>query len=136
MTVATIQKAPTPIMHIYKEIKIGKFETVRHYELENIENGTTQLSTNIKISINRHFNNSKVDYLVHQRNPNKWDSRSTTGLFSFGNDEIYYYGDIHKNKVKKHILVFKYSDDKQTLIIYYFKDYYTPKIDLLINQLG
>lgn len=136
MKVATITKVPTPIVHTYKEIKIGKFETVRHYELDNIENGTTQLSTNIKISINRHFNNSKVDYLVHQRTSNKWDKMSTTGLFSFGSDEVIYYGDIANNKVKKHTLVFKYSKDKQTLIIYYFKDFYTPKIDLLINQLG
>lgn len=136
MTMATTTKVPTPIVHIYKEIKIGKFETVRHYEFQSIENGIPQLSTNIKVSINRHFNNSKVDYLVHQRTSNKWDKMSTTGLFSYGNDEVIYYGDIAYKKVKKHTLIFKYSDDKQSLIIYYFKDFYTPKIDLLINQVG
>jgi len=135
MAMATNTKVPTPIVHIYKEIKIGKYETVRHYELKNIENGTPQLATYIKVSINRHFNNSKVDYLVHQKGIKVWNKQSTTGLFKFNNDDVIYYGDIAINKVKKHTLIFEYSDDKQSLIIYYFKNFYTTKIDSLINHL-
>jgi len=131
MATATINTKP--IVHSYKEIKKGKYKTTRHYELQTVSNGLPQLTKNIKISNNRFFNNSKTDYLLYQRDVKKWGTNPTTGLFDY--NKIYYIGDVAINRIKKHTLIFKYLNDKDILIVYYFKDFYTRKIDLLINTI-
>ena len=43
----------TPVTYIFKEINIGKYTSVKHYELVSFDGTTNKLSTQLNISKNR-----------------------------------------------------------------------------------
>lgn len=121
-----------PITHVFSEINEGKFKSVKHYELKEVKNGTSQLSNQINISKNRNCAQSMPDYWLKIRNGKNW-SNWITGLFKTGVSNIYK-GDKDR---KKHLIVFKFSDNAKILTAYFFTDYYTKDLSTIlpiINQ--
>ena len=115
-----------PIIHYFNEINVGKFKSVKHYELKRTENGNTQLSNLINISKNRDFAKSKPDYWLKIKKEKKF-SGCLTGLFKTGIKDTFK-GDVDS---KKHLVVFRFTDDASVLIIYYYENYYTDDLSNL-----
>jgi hypothetical protein len=120
-----------PIIHSFKEVK--RFKGVIHYELINVYNGKPQLSTKLNLSKDRNCAKSSPTYWITERTKDnkKWQTQSLTGLFS-SHKAFYYKGDADK---RKHLLLFKFSNNADNLIVYYYKDFYTPNFKQIINQL-
>lgn len=112
-----------PVTHVFKEINEGKYKGVKHYELIEVLNGTTQLTELINISKDRNCAQSMPVYWLKIRNGKKW-SNCITGLFKTGYNYIYK-GDLQK---KKHLILFKFSTDAKTLKAYVFENFYTKDI--------
>lgn len=127
MTTAT----PRPIVHVFKEYNIGKFKTTRHYELETVSNGTNQLTDIINISKDRNCAQSMPEYWVQIRDSNKWKKPRLTGLFKTGVNHIFK-GDTQK---RKNLVLFKFSDNAETLTIYFYSNFYTKDITTIINTI-
>ncbi|UMB60261.1 hypothetical protein MHL31_14395 [Lutibacter sp. A80] len=124
-------QTPIPIIHTYKEVNTGKYKSVKHFEIAEVENSTPPLSKLLNISKNRNCALSMPDYWLKIRQANKW-SKCITGLFKTDFKNIYK-GDVNK---KQHLLIFKFNDT-DTLTVYYFKNYYTQdfsKVLPFINQ--
>lgn len=117
----------TPITHVFSEINEGKYASVKHYELQNVYNGTTQLTELINISKNRNCAQSMPIYWLKIRNGKKW-SNCITGLFSTTEKNIYK-GDTYK---KKNLVLFKFSDNANTLTVYFYSDFYTKDLSDLL----
>jgi hypothetical protein len=121
---------PKPIIHVFKEYNIGKFKTTKHYKLETVKNGTNQLTDIINISKDRNCAQSMPDYWLQIREGKKWKIPRLTGLFKTRYSYIYS-GDIKINGVKTHTLLFKFSNNADTLVIKYFENYYTKDINTI-----
>ena len=113
-----------PITHVFSEINEGKYKSVKHYELIEVRNGNSVLTEQINISKDRNCAQSMPEYWLKVRNGNKW-SDCITGLFKTGYNYIFK-GDLKK---KKHLIIFKFSNDASTLTAYVFKDYYTSDLN-------
>jgi hypothetical protein len=122
-------KIPKPSIYIYKEINVGKFSTTKHFELVNQNNDKDNLTNLVKVSKNRGFANSMPVYWIDTRTNNKWDEISLTGLFKTSITNLFK-GDIDK---KKNLLLFKFSEDANSLTFYCFKDYYTSNVNDVIQ---
>jgi hypothetical protein len=120
-------QTPQPVIHIYKEINVGKFKGVKHYELIEC-NYRSILSNLINISKDRNCAQSKPVYWLKERNGEKWQKYCTTGLFKTGKTNIFK-GDVDK---KKHLLLFKFSNKASTLTAMYFENYYTKDLTNLL----
>jgi hypothetical protein len=121
-----------PITHVFSEINEGIYKSVKHYELIKVKNGTTKLTEQINISKDRNCAQSMPDYWLKIRNGNKW-SNCITGMFKTGITNIFKGDKDHK----KHLIVFKFSNNAKTLTAYYFENFYTndiSKVLSLINQ--
>ena len=118
----------TPITHVFSEINEGKYKSVKHYELINVQNGTTQLSQLINISKNQNCAQSMPNYWLKIKNGKKW-SNCITGLFKTGVSNIYK-GDKDR---KKNLIVFKFSDNAKTLTAFFFKNYYTKDLSKVLS---
>jgi len=118
----------TPITHVFSEINEGKYKSVKHYELRQVQNGTSQLSQVINISKNQNCAQSMPDYWLKIKNGNKW-SNCITGLFKTGVSNIYK-GDKDR---KKNLIVFKFSDNAKTLTAFFFKNYYTKDLSKVLS---
>jgi hypothetical protein len=121
----------TPIIHSFNEVK--RFKEVIHYELINVNNGKSQLSEKLNLSKDRNCAKSSPTYWITERTKDgkNWQSQSLTGLFK-SVKPFFYKGDADK---RKHLLIFKFSYNANNLIVYYYKDFYTPKFNQIINQL-
>lgn len=119
--------APKPTIHVYKEINGGKYSSVRHYELAECL-GTPILSSLIHISKDQNCANSTPDYWLRIREGNKW-GKYITGLFKTP-QRFLYKGDTQK---RRNLVLFKFSDDASTLIIGYYKNYYTTDLRNLLG---
>jgi len=117
-------RIPKPSIYIYKEINVGKYSTTKHFELVNCNNDNNNLTNLIKISKDRGFAKSLPVYWLDTRTKNKWDDVSLTGLFKTSIMNLFK-GDINK---KKHLLLFKFSENANSLMIYCFKDFYTSNL--------
>lgn len=125
-------KTPQPVIHVFKEFNEDKYKSVRHYQLQKISEGTTLLSNQINLSLNRNFAQSTPEYWLKIRQDNKW-SKCITGLFKTSISDVYK-GDVNK---KKNLLLFRLSFNEKTLTAYYFLDYHThdlSKVLPLINE--
>jgi hypothetical protein len=122
---------PTPVIHVFKEIYEGKYRSVKHYELIEVKNGTTQLSNLINISKDRNCAQSMPDFWLKIKQGKKW-SRCLTGLFKTGITNIYK-GDTFK---KKNLIIFKFSDRGNTLTAYYFLNYYTRNLSNVLQLIS
>ena len=111
----------TPTRHVYKEINVGKFKTTNHYQIVEVSNGTQILSDLLNINLDRQFAKSSPKYWLSTREGNKW--QRLTGLFKTSYSPVYK-GDKGQNNVKQDLIICHLADDKSSLIIYYFKDYY------------
>lgn len=114
----------TPIKHVYSEINEGKFKTTKHY-LINESNGKILLSEKLNISLNRGFAKSSPNYWLSVWR-NKWTK--LTGLF-YNSKYDFYIGDKGHNNKKEDLIIVKFLDYQSTVIVYYFKDYYTNDLD-------
>lgn len=113
--------ATKPIVLVYDAINLGKFKSTTHYKLKEVINGTlndTDLTELLNLSVDRECAKSSPTYWLQVRHNNKWQKPRLTGLFKT-EDQNTYKGDTQKGRNK---LVFKFSDQGQTLTIYYFKN--------------
>ena len=119
-----------PIVHVFKEINEGKYKSVKHYDLIEVNNGTSQLTEQINISKDRNCAQSMPEYWLKVKQGKKW-SNCITGLFKTGYNYIYK-GDL---KRKKHLIVIRFSAGAKTLTAYVFKDYYTVDLSNVLPLL-
>jgi hypothetical protein len=122
---------PKPIVHVFKEYNIGKFKTTKHYQLETVSNGSNQLTDIINISKDRNCAQSMPDYWLQIREGNKWKKPRLTGLFKTG-AKLTYKGDTKK---RKNLVLFKFSDDAESLTIYFYSNFFTKDITTLLNTI-
>lgn len=114
----------TPIIHIYKEINIGKHRTVKHFELTKVNGGNQILSNKLNLSVNRNCALSMPDYWLKEHEGTKWAKRWLTGLFKTSKHNLYH-GDTQR---KKNLLLFKFDESNNEFIVYYFKNFYTNNL--------
>lgn len=122
---------PKPIVHIFKEFNIGKYKTTRHYKLETVSNGKNQFTDIINISKDRNFAQSTPDYWVQIREGKKWKKPRLTGLFRTGKNLIFK-GDTDR---RTNLVLFKFSENVETLTIYFYSNYFTKDITKLLNSI-
>ncbi len=110
-----------PIVYKYKEVNVGKYKTVRHFELVEVE-GNQMLTDNINISQDRQFAKSNPDFWIKTHNGKKW-SNPITGLFKTGVKENVYFGDLER---KKHLIIVDMDDPKKVgeIVIYVYPNWY------------
>ena len=120
-------KIPQHDTYIYSEVNIGKYRSVKHYEYVPKDRIQNKLSILLNISDNRLCALSMPEYWLKIREGKKW-SGCITGLFKTEHHSIFK-GDRDK---KKHLILFKFLDDFQTLEIKYFQNYYTRDLRSLL----
>lgn len=120
-------KIPHHSTYVYKEINVGKYVSTKHYELVGLDNTKNKLSTLVNISKNRNYALSMPDYWFKIKQGKKY-SPWLTGLFKTKEPNIFK-GDLYK---KKHLILFRFSDNANTLTIKYFEDYYTKDFQHLL----
>lgn len=119
-----------PIIHVYTEINVGKFATVQHYRLNNVINGRHILSELVNVQKDRGFAKSNPDYWLKVRVGKKW--KTLTGLFEDSKHEIFIADKGNINK-KEELILAKFDDDNEQLIVYYFKNFYTKEISTVMH---
>jgi len=102
-----------PIIHTYKEINVGKYKSVKHYELIDCT-GSTVLTNIINISLDRQFaKRSNPKYWLKTHNGKKW-SLNITGLFETSVKNVLL-GDLNK---KQHLLIIQETENGLTVYVY------------------
>ncbi|WP_179344226.1 hypothetical protein [Winogradskyella ursingii] len=120
---------PQPVTHIYKEINEGKYKSVKHYELQKTLNGTSLLSDLLNVSKDRMCAKSSPLFWVQTHNGKKWVKPRLTGLFKTPKKHTYK-GDAMD---KKHLIIVKFLDNYDYMIVFYFKDFYTRDIKTVLS---
>lgn len=115
------------IRHIYKVERAKKVYTV--YQLEPTTQ-TPVLTDLIRIEDYRKFSNGKgFDKYLRLRDTTSWaTSEQVTGLKKTNNPDVFFGDRMHDGK--KNLIVFKFSKDKEYLLIDYYKGYYPSNSDL------
>lgn len=110
-----------PIEHRYELTK--KLKTTFHYQQTKVSGGKAVLTSTIKITENRGFNNSTHPFLMYERdNPKRWNKRISTGLERTKNRRVYI-GDLtDQYNRKKDKVKFEFNGDQ--LIITVYPDYF------------
>lgn len=121
----------TAIVHTFKEINVGKYATVKHFKLEKVTNGKTQIGDKINLAKDRNFAKSMPEYWLKTHNGIKWSKYALTGLFKTKRPN-YYKGDASR---KKHLILAYLNERNNNLIIYFYKDYYTADYESILNSL-
>lgn len=116
-------RIPYPIIQVYKEVNIGKYKSVKHYELIQT-NFKPILSELLNISKDRNCALSAPVYWLKERRYNKW-SRCLTGLFKTSKINVFK-GDLQK---RRHLVLFKFSETDNTLTVFTFENYYTKDLN-------
>ncbi|SHK72185.1 hypothetical protein SAMN04488007_3665 [Maribacter aquivivus] len=117
---------PTPEVMQFK-LDTGKlFKEVRHY---NLVDGKEILSNKLNIGINRGFSKAKYIYSVKIRQPNKW-SKQITGLYATHDIDLFYGDTINQ----KNLLIARFKDNGNELVIYYFEDFYPKPLGGFLNN--
>lgn len=119
-----------PIIHIFKEINVGKYSTVRHYELIQTNNGQSKLGTLINLSKDRNFAKSLPDYWLKLHNGKKWN-KPITGLFKT-QIKGFYKGDCQR---KRHLILANFEQHSELIKIYFYPNYFTIDVRPLIEPL-
>ena len=130
---ATTGIIPQPIKHKFEEINIGKFKGTKHYQLNEVVNGKSELSETINICNDRGFARSNPTYWLKIREGKKWVV--LTGLFATANS-CFFVADKGKSNVKEALIFVQFNHNQQTVIVYYFKDYYTTDINKVLRFLN
>lgn len=110
-----------PIIHKYKEVNVGKFRTVRHFKLVEVE-GRQVLTDLINISQDRQFAKSQPDYWVKTHNGKKW-LNPITGLFKTRATGNVFFGDLER---KKHLIVVDMGNGQigGEIVVYVYPNWY------------
>jgi hypothetical protein len=119
--------ATQPIIYIYQEINKGKYKSTKHYELLNVS-GVSQLSEAINKSKNQNCAQSMPEFWLKIKQGKNWSKNYLTGLFKTNVKNVFK-GDHNK---RQHLIIFKFSDDTDTLTVYYFKNYYTNELSKIL----
>ena len=117
--------ATKPIVLKYNATNLGKFKGTTKYQLETATSGNlngTDLTELLNVSTNQDCANSKPIYWLQIRGATKWVKPYSTGLFKTEFQNIYK-GDTQKRRNK---LIFVFSELRQILTVYYFKDLNYP----------
>ncbi|MBX2960632.1 MAG: hypothetical protein KF732_11840 [Flavobacteriales bacterium] len=126
------------VRHTYKISKELKSYTV--YDLEDVNNPNKLLTDTIRIEPFLNYSNADNfnDYLRIKNHSNWKFSSLITGLKPTSTKNLFF-GDCAKpnllGNTKKSLLLFYFDNDKGTLIIDVFRDYYPYNNSLLENQL-
>jgi hypothetical protein len=118
----------TPTTYIFQEINIGKYNSVKHYDIVSHNGTQNNLSSLLNISKNRNCAQSTPDYWLKIKQDKKW-SRCLTGLFKTSTQNIFR-GDLHK---KKDLLLFKFSSNADTLTVCHFENYFTADLSNVLQ---
>jgi hypothetical protein len=122
---------PTPTIHVYSEINIGKYKCVKHYDLVEVKNSTAKLSQSINIQLDRGFAKSNPTYWLKVRELKKWVT--LTGLFETSYTNIFI-ADKGKTNIKQSLIIVVLDNKKrQNLSIYYFENYYTNDLNKVLH---
>lgn len=108
--------------HIYEVQKELKSYVV--YTLKDVQNGVNQLTEVIRIENYRGYSmGSGFNQLLRLRNSSSWKhGKLVTGLKFTKTDNVFFGDRLHNGK--KNLLLFKFEDNRQRLIIDYFKGVY------------
>jgi len=117
-------RKPQLITHVYKEINEGTYRSVKHYELIESSSDNTELTKLLNLSVDRNCAKSSPVYWIQIHDGKKWIKPRLTGLFKTNYQNIFK-GDTQR---KKNLLIFEFLDNGSTLIIKYFKDYFTSDL--------
>ena len=90
------------------------------YELTEAPVGFTKMPPVMKVEPTQATDRIRTQHLLRGRN-GKWDKRILTGIAPVNGG--WYYGDHYANG-RKSLIMFKFSDDKRTLIAHYCSHYY------------
>lgn len=119
-----------PTRHVYRVQHPERYKEVRHYSIVEVSNGNRKLTASLNVSKDRHFSQAhNIAYWLKERdtNLNKWKP-PVTGLKPTGQPMIYY-GDIPTKRkgrfMPKHLLIFRFSTNAETLTIDVYRDFYT-----------
>ena len=129
----TTGNIPTPTRHLYTEINQGTFKTTQHFSLVEVTGGKQILTDLLNVNLDRKFAKSKPKVWLNIRPDKKWIR--LTGLFKT-RYEHYYLGDKGKNNVKEDLIICRFSEDMDILIVYYFENYYTTDIKKVIQSIN
>lgn len=121
-------QAHKPLVLVYTEINIGKYTSTRHYKCVNDDFKKSPLSELLNISKDRNCAKSMPDFWVQVREDEKWKKPRLTGLFKTNHPNIYK-GDISK---RRHLIMVKFLEKTNAIIVFFFEDYHTSDIDALI----
>ena len=122
-----------PVIHKYKEVNVGKFKEVKHFEL-TFCNAKPILTELINISKDRQFAKICPTYWLKNRNGKKWTT-ALTGLFEIPNHKNAFFGDLRR----KQDLVIAYqreTDKGLEMVFYIYLNHYPFNRNLLPAQLG
>jgi hypothetical protein len=120
--------ATQSIKYEYKATKY--FKTTVHYSLIS-ENFKPQLSSKLNISESRDFAKSKPLFWCQERIQKKWFKPNLTGLFPTNRENVYW----GCRGRYQHLILFVFKDNQECLTVYYFENYFTRNLDLLIKNL-
>jgi hypothetical protein len=111
----------TPTIYKYNEINIGKYKSVRHFELVDVD-GSQILTNLLNISQDRQFAKSHPDFWLKTHNGKKW-SNPITGLFKTRVDGNVYFGDLEH---KKHLILVSLGDTMKSskIVVYVYQNWY------------
>ena len=123
-------KIPIPLIHVYKEVNIGKYKSVKHFELVTTQSDNPVLPNKINISKDRSFAKSSPQYWLKIWNGNKW-SEWITGLFKT-DVRFTYWGDQNN---RQNLLIFKFSNDAETLTVFCFQNYFTRDLRMVFQSI-
>lgn len=120
--------ATQPVKYEFKATKY--FKTTVHYNLEPIQI-TSLLTERLNISESRDFAKSKPLFWCQERGAKKWITPRLTGLFATEKENVYW-GCRGKYE---HLILFVFKDNKASLTVYYYQNYFTRNLAPLIKNL-
>jgi hypothetical protein len=125
-------KTPDYIRHVYKLSK--ELLTYSVYSIVEVRGKGNLLTDALRIEkFNNKSNASNIDYYLRLRTATSWEkSEKVTGLRP--TKKGLFYGDrLNKTTQKRTLLVFKFSNDSQTLFIDVYRDFYPYRSQILQN---
>jgi hypothetical protein len=115
-------------VHKFKAINKGKYKGTIHYELVS---GNSFLNTKkLNISKDRGFAKSNPSYWLKLREGNKW-SDAISGLF-VTQKKYFFKGDYND---KESLILFKFSDNAETLTVFFFEGFYSRNLDNILKEI-
>ena len=121
---------PEYIRHVYQNIKETKSYHV--FKLSELPRGYSVLTEYCRIE--KFFGKSNAKNITHYfrlRTTSNWNtSEQVTGLRHTKKENVFY-GD-HRKNGKQHLIIFRLSEDLQTLIVDYYRGFY-PKFPTYLD---